>query len=86
MRQQSLKLDEMDWQALMGIARELGCEYRGEPSWRRLIDWIASGKLTVLDKPDKRIEAFQAKMRRGRREQQEQRLMARIESDRQRQE
>src|SRR5580704_6539812 len=64
MKRQSLKLDDIDWQALMGIARELGCEYRGEPSWRRLIDRIASGKLTVVDRPDKRIRAFQKKLRR----------------------
>lgn len=43
---------------LGGIAADCGCEYRGEPSWRRLIDHIASGKLTVVDKPNKRIQAF----------------------------
>ena len=58
MKRQSLKLDEIDWQALMGIACQMGCEYRGEPSWRRLIDYIARGKLTVVDRPDKRIVAF----------------------------
>jgi hypothetical protein len=69
MKRQSLKLDEIDWQALTGIAADCGCEYRGEPSWRRLIDEIASGKLTVVAKPDKRIQAFQEKMRRPIREQ-----------------
>jgi hypothetical protein len=63
MKRQSLKLDDIDWQALMGIASQMGCEYRGEPSWRRLIDWIASGKLAVVDRPDKRIQAFQKKLR-----------------------
>ena len=69
MNRKSLKLDEIDWQALLGIAAECGCEYRGEPSWRRLIDQIASGNLTVSDKPDKRIQAFQEKMRKPIREQ-----------------
>jgi hypothetical protein len=71
MKRQSLKLDEIDWQALTGIAADLGCEYRDEPSWRRLIDQIASGKLTVVDRPDKRIRAFQEKMRWPLREQRE---------------
>lgn len=86
MKRQSLKLDTIDWQALMGIAREMGCEYRGEPSWRRLMDWIACGQLTVLDKPDKRIQAFQEKMRLPQREQQEQRSEAYAERERLRQE
>ena len=89
-KQQSLKLDEVDWQALNGIAADLGCEYRGEPSWRRLIDYIASGKLTVVDRPDKRIQTFQKKMRRPRVEQQVKRSLAKItakaERDRLRQE
>ena len=69
MKRQSLKLDEIDWQTLQGIAADCDCEYRGEPSWRRLIDDIASGKLTVVDKPNKRIQAFQEKMRKPIREQ-----------------
>ena len=72
MKRQSLKLDEIDWQALMGIAADCGCEYRGEPSWRRLFDHIASGKLTVVDRPDKKIQAFQEKMRKPIREQRHQ--------------
>jgi hypothetical protein len=72
MKRQSLKLDEIDWQALTGIAADLGCEYRGEPSWRRLIDHIASGKLMVVDKPNKRIQAFQEKLRKPIREQRQQ--------------
>ena len=64
MKRQSLKLDEIDWQVLMGIAREPGCEYQGEPSWRRLFDDIASGRLSVADRLDKRIQAFQEKTRR----------------------
>lgn len=76
MKRQSLKLDEIDWQALTGIAADCGCEYRGEPSWRRLIDHIASGKLTVMDKPDKRIQAFQEKMRQPLQEQQAKQLTA----------
>jgi len=71
MKRQSLKLDEIDWQVLTGIASELGCEYRGEPSWRRLIDYIASGKLTVVAKPDKKIQVFQEKLRKPIREQRE---------------
>ena len=90
LKRQSLKLDEIDWQALMGIARECGCEYRGEPSWRRLIDAIASGKLTVVNRPDKRVQAFQEKLRRPLREQREKQssanLTARAERDRLRQE
>lgn len=90
MKRQSLKLDEVDWQALTGLAADLGCEYRGEPSWRRLIDHIASGKLTVVDRPDKRIQAFQEKMRRPTQEQQVKRSLAKItakmERDRLRQE
>lgn len=54
---------------MTGIAADCGCEYRGEPSWRRLIDHIASGKLTVVDRPDKRIQAFQEKLRKPIREQ-----------------
>jgi hypothetical protein len=30
MKRESLKLDEIDWQALLGIACDCGCEYRGE--------------------------------------------------------
>ena len=90
MKRQSLKLDEIDWQALLGIARDCGCEYRGEPSWRRLIDAIASGKLTVVNRPDKRVQAFQEKLRRPLREQREKQssanLTARAERDRLRQE
>jgi hypothetical protein len=74
MKRQSLKLDEIDWQVLMGIACECGCEYRGEPSWRRLIDEIASGNLTVVNRPDKRIRAFQEKLRRHLREQRQKQL------------
>jgi hypothetical protein len=90
MKRQSLKLDDIDWQALLGIAADLGCEYRGEPSWRRLMDEIASGKLTVVGKPDKRIRAFQEKMRKPMAEKQRKQLAAsfkaRGERDRQRQE
>ena len=64
MKRQSLKLDEIDWQVLMGIAADCGCEYRGTPSWRRLFDDIASGKLSVVNRPDKRVRDFQAKLRR----------------------
>jgi hypothetical protein len=64
MKRQSLKLDEIDWQILLGIAADCGCEYRGAPSWRRLFDDIASGKLTVVNKPDRRVRDFQAKLRR----------------------
>ena len=89
-KRQSLKLDEIDWQALTGIAADLGCEYRGEPSWRRLIDYIASGKLTVANRPDKRIQAFQKKLRRPGVEQQVRKILANItakeERDRLRQE
>jgi hypothetical protein len=89
-KRQSLKLDEIDWQALMGIAANCGCEYRSEPSWRRLIDYIASGKLTVMNRPDKRTKAFQNRMRRPMIDQQVKRSLAKIaakaERDRQRQE
>ena len=85
MKRQSLKLDEIDWQALTGIAAHCGCEYRGEPSWRRLIDWIASGKLTVVDKPNRRIQAFQNQMLRPRRDEMAARIGKRMEQDRQRQ-
>ena len=40
-----------------------------DSSGRRLIDYIASGKLTVLDRPDKKIQAFQEKLRKPIREQ-----------------
>ena len=63
MKRQSLKLDEIDWQVLLDIARKCGCEYRGEPSWRRLFDTIASGKLSVVNRPDKRVRDLQAKLR-----------------------
>lgn len=90
MKRQSLKLNEIDWQVLMGIARECGCEYRGEPSWRRLFDEIASGKLTVVNRPDKRVCAFQEKLRRPMFEQRKKQLTAnsatRSERDRLRQE
>ncbi len=74
MKRQSLKLDEIDWQALLGIARECGCEYRGEPSWRRLFDEIASGHLAVMNRPDKRVRAFQERLRRLMREQSQEQL------------
>jgi len=80
MKRQSLKLDQIDWQALLGIARECGCEYRGEPSWRRLFDRIASGKLTVLNRPDKRVQTFQAKMRCPLIEQRERQLKAHLQA------
>jgi hypothetical protein len=90
MKRQSLKLDEIDWQVLLGIARECGCEYRGEPSWRRLLDEIASGKLSVVNRPDKRVRDFQTKMRRPmieqRQKQQTANWTARSERDRLRQE
>ena len=90
MKRKSLKLDEIDWQTLLGIARELGCEYQGKPSWRRLIDAIASGNLTVVNRPDKRIRAFQEKMRKPMRDEQRKReaanWLARPERDRLRQE
>jgi len=86
MKRQSLKLDEIDWQALIGIARELGCEYRGEPSWRRLIYHLASGKLTVLAKPDKWILNFQETMRAPVQDEWLAKIKARMERDRLRQE
>ena len=90
MKRQSLKLDEIDWQVLLGIARECGCEYRGTPSWRRLFDDIASGKLSVVNRPDKRVRDFQTKMRRPmieqRQKQQTANWQARAERDRLRQE
>lgn len=90
MKRQSLELDEIDWQVLLGIAREFGCEYRGEPSWRRLIDDIASGKLSVVNKPDKRVCKFQEEQRRPLREDRQKRStanwVARYERDRLRQE
>ena len=90
MKRQSLKLDEIDWQVLLGIARECGCEYRGTPSWRRLFDDIASGKLSVVNRPDKRVRDFQAKQRQPmieqRQKQQAVNWTARGERDRLRQE
>jgi hypothetical protein len=90
MKRQSLKLDEIDWQVLLGIAADCGCEYRGTPSWRRLFDDIASGKLSVVNKPDKRVRDFQAKLRRPlieqRQKQQTANWQARAERDRLRQE
>jgi hypothetical protein len=90
MKRQSLKLDEIDWQVLMGIAADCGCEYRGTPSWRRLFDDIASGKLSVVIRPDKRVRDFQAKQRQPmieqRQKQQTANWTARGERDRLRQE
>jgi hypothetical protein len=90
MKWQSLKLDEFDWQVLMGIAADCGYEYRGTPSWRRLFDDIASGKLSVVNRPDKRVRDFQAKLRRPmieqRQKQQTANWTARSERDRLRQE
>ena len=90
MKRQSLKLDEIDWQVLLGIAADCGCEYRGTPSWRRLFDDIASGKLSVVNKPDKRVRDFQTKLRRPlieqRQKQQAVNWTARSERDRLRQE
>jgi len=90
MKRESLKLDEIDWQTLLGIARELGCEYQGKPSWRRLIDAIASGNLSVVNRPDKRVRAFQDKLRKPLREEQRKQELAncaaRSERDRLRQE
>ena len=90
MKRQSLKLDEIDWRVLLGIAADCGCEYRGTPSWRRLFDDIASGKLSVVNRPDKRVRDFQAKRRRPmieqRQKQQTANWTARSERDRLRQE
>lgn len=90
MKRQSLKLDEIDWQVLMGIAADCGCEYRGTPSWRRLFDDIASGKLSVVNRPDKHVRDSQAKLRRPmieqRQKQQTANWTARSERDRLRQE
>ena len=90
MKRQSLKLDDIDWQVLLGIAADCGCEYRGTPSWRRLFDDIASGKLTVVNRSDKRVRDFQAKLRRPmieqRQNQQSANWTARGERDRLRQE
>jgi len=90
MKRQSLKLDEIDWQVLLGIAADCGCEYRSEPSWRRLFDDIASGKLSVVNRPDKRVRDFQAKRRQPmieqRQKQQAVNWTARGERDRLRQE
>jgi hypothetical protein len=46
MKRQSLKLDEIDWQVLLGIAADCGCEYRGTPSWRRLFDDMLSAEFS----------------------------------------
>jgi hypothetical protein len=90
MKRQSLKLDDIDWQVLLGIAADCGCEYRGEPSWRRLIDAIASGNLSVVNRPDQRLRAFQEKLRHPIRKQQQKqslaKFIARGERDRLRQE
>ena len=90
MKRQSLKLDDIDWQVLLGIAADCGCEYRGTPSWRRLFDDIASGKLSVVNRPDKRVRDFQAKQRQPmieqRQKQQTANWTARGERDRLRQE
>ena len=59
MKRKSLKLDEIDWQVLLGIAADCGCEYRGKPSWRRLVHEIASGKLSVVNRPNQRLRDFQ---------------------------
>jgi hypothetical protein len=73
-----------------GLARVCGSEYRGIPSWRRLFDNIASGKLSAVNKPDKRVRDFQAKRRRPlieqRQKQQTANWTARGERDRLRQE
>jgi hypothetical protein len=90
MKRQSLKLDDIDWQVLLGIAADCGCEYRGEPSWRRLFDDIASGNLSVVNRPDKRVRDFQAKLRwpmiEQRQKQQTANWKAQAERDRLRQE
>ena len=90
MKRQSLKLDDIDWQVLLGIAHQCGCQYRGQPSWRRLFDAIASGHLSVVNKPDQRVRALQAQMRKPMREEQQKQAMAnwaaRSERDRLRQE
>jgi len=76
MKRESLKLDEIDWQTLLGIAADCGCEYRGQPSWRRLMDDIASGNLSVVNRPNKRLRAFQAKLRKPMLEEQRKQQMA----------
>jgi hypothetical protein len=59
-------------------------------SWRRLFDDIASGNLSVVNRPDKRVRAYQAKMRQPlieqRQKQQTANWTARGERDRLRQE
>ena len=60
------------------IAADCGCQYRGQPSWRRLIDHIASGRLTVVNRPDKNIRAFQEETRRPIRKQREAQSLARF--------
>ena len=90
MKRQSLKLDEIDWQALMGIACQMGCEYRDEPSWRRLIDYIASGKLTVANRPNKRVQEFHEDLKAPGKQKQQmhslKKFTAKMERDRLRQE
>jgi len=85
-KRQSLELDTVDWQALAKIAHACRCTYRGKPSWRRLVHQIASGKLLVLPKPDKRILAFQETMRAPEQDQRLAKIKARMERDRMRQE
>ena len=67
------------------------CQYSGlTPLWRRLFDDIASGNLSVVNRPDKRVRDFQTKMRRPlieqRQKQQTANWTARGERDRLRQE
>jgi hypothetical protein len=56
----------------------------------RQIDDVASGRLSVVDRPDRRVQAFQEKMRRPVTEQREKQLAAdcmdRMERERLRQE
>ena len=63
MKRHSLKFDELDQRVLLGIAHECGCQYQGNPSWRRLIHKIVTGDLTVLNKPDQCVREFQAELR-----------------------
>jgi hypothetical protein len=90
MKRKSLKLDDIDWQALQGIASDHGCKYRGEPSFRRLVRAIARGEVAVVNRPSKRVRDFQEQMRRPMREQEERESLAkchaRAERDRWRQE
>ena len=63
MRRESLKLPDEDWLSLQQLAKQFGATYRGKPSWRCLIRFIARGDVQVGGNPPPYRPAQAARVR-----------------------